>query len=129
MATHSSTLAWRIPMDSGAWQATVHGVTKESDMTEDRPTLPYVFLNLRETPAAIFLLTLGGPGTPTGLVSPPWSETLRGASLFTPARRDDSTLLSWSQLSVPEPLSSTLKICPQSDLFHYLHASDLPSVG
>ena len=28
MATHSSTLAWRIPMDRGAWRATVHGVTK-----------------------------------------------------------------------------------------------------
>ena len=28
MATHSSILAWRIPMDTGAWQATVHGVTK-----------------------------------------------------------------------------------------------------
>ena len=33
MATYSSILAWRIPMDRGAWQATVHGVT-ESDMTE-----------------------------------------------------------------------------------------------
>ena len=28
MATHSSILAWRIPMDRGAWQPTVHGVTK-----------------------------------------------------------------------------------------------------
>ena len=28
MATHSSILAWRIPMDQGAWQATVHGVSK-----------------------------------------------------------------------------------------------------
>ena len=28
MATHSSTLAWRIPMDRGAWWATVHGVSK-----------------------------------------------------------------------------------------------------
>ena len=28
MATHSSILAWRIPMDRGAWQATVHGLTK-----------------------------------------------------------------------------------------------------
>ena len=32
MATHSSILAWRIPMDRGAWQAIAHGVT-ESDMT------------------------------------------------------------------------------------------------
>ena len=28
MATHSSILAWSIPMDRGAWQATVYGVTK-----------------------------------------------------------------------------------------------------
>ena len=28
MATHSSIVAWRIPMDRGAWQATVHGVAK-----------------------------------------------------------------------------------------------------
>ena len=28
MATHSNILAWRIPMDRGAWQATVNGVTK-----------------------------------------------------------------------------------------------------
>ena len=28
MATHSSFLAWRIPLDRGAWWATGHGVTK-----------------------------------------------------------------------------------------------------
>ena len=28
MATHSSILAWRIPMDRGAWWAIVHGVAK-----------------------------------------------------------------------------------------------------
>ena len=28
MATHSSILAWRIPMDRGAWRATIHRVTK-----------------------------------------------------------------------------------------------------
>ena len=28
MATHSNILAWRIPMDRGAWRATVHGVAK-----------------------------------------------------------------------------------------------------
>ena len=33
-ATHSCILAWRIPMDRGAWQATVHSVTKRSGVTE-----------------------------------------------------------------------------------------------
>ena len=28
MATHSSVLAWRIPMDQRAWWAAVHGVKK-----------------------------------------------------------------------------------------------------
>ena len=28
MATHSNILAWRIPMDRGAWWVTVHGVAK-----------------------------------------------------------------------------------------------------
>ena len=28
MATHPSILAWRIPMDRGAWRVTVHGVAK-----------------------------------------------------------------------------------------------------
>ena len=28
MATHSSILAWRIPVDTGAWWATVHRATK-----------------------------------------------------------------------------------------------------
>ena len=28
MATHSCPLAWKTPMDRGAWQATVHGITK-----------------------------------------------------------------------------------------------------
>ena len=33
MATHSSILAWRIPMGRGTWWATVHGVA-QSDRTE-----------------------------------------------------------------------------------------------
>ena len=28
MATHSSILTWRIPMDRGTWQAAVHGLAK-----------------------------------------------------------------------------------------------------
>ena len=32
MATHSSILAWRIPIDRGTWQAAVHGVEKSQHM-------------------------------------------------------------------------------------------------
>ena len=41
MTTHSSNLAWGIPMDRGAWQATVHEVT-ESDTTERLSTAQHL---------------------------------------------------------------------------------------
>ena len=35
VATHSSVLAWRIPMDRGAWQTTVHGFAKSQTRLSD----------------------------------------------------------------------------------------------
>ena len=35
IAIHSSILAWRIPMDRGAWWATVHGVAKSQTRLGD----------------------------------------------------------------------------------------------
>ena len=35
MAAHSSVLAWRIPMDRGAWRAIVHGVAKSRTQLSD----------------------------------------------------------------------------------------------
>ena len=32
MATHSSILAWKNPMEREAWRSIVHGVAKELDM-------------------------------------------------------------------------------------------------
>ena len=44
MTTHSSILAWRIPIDRGAWRAAVHGVA-ERDMTKQLSThIPYILL-------------------------------------------------------------------------------------
>ena len=55
-ATHSSILAWRISMDRGAWQATVHGVTKSQtwlsaweyacERTHTRGNLAYLTVEL-----------------------------------------------------------------------------------
>ena len=41
-ATHSSILAWRIPMDQGAWWATVHGVAK-SDTTKHTTSMQFLW--------------------------------------------------------------------------------------
>ena len=35
MASHSSILAWRIPMDRGAWRAAIHGVAKSQTQLSD----------------------------------------------------------------------------------------------
>ena len=35
MATHFSILAWRIPMDRGAWRATVPGVAESQTRLSD----------------------------------------------------------------------------------------------
>ena len=42
MATYSSILAWRIPTDKGAWQATVHGVSRVGhDLVTKPPPLKW----------------------------------------------------------------------------------------
>ena len=38
LATHSSILAWRIPVGRGAWRAIVHGVTKSQTDWATRPS-------------------------------------------------------------------------------------------
>ena len=35
-ATYSNVVAWRIPMDRGAWQAVVHGVAKRQTLLSDK---------------------------------------------------------------------------------------------
>ena len=48
MATHSSILAWGIPMERGAWQATVPWGFKESDKTERLST--YIHIGIWASP-------------------------------------------------------------------------------
>ena len=59
VAAHSSILAWRIPMDGGAWWATGYGVA-ESDMTKRlntaHDTIPVFLIVLSLLFVVLFLL-------------------------------------------------------------------------
>ena len=43
MATHSSITAWRIPMDRGAWRATIHGFAKNLIQLKQLSTHAYSY--------------------------------------------------------------------------------------
>ena len=68
MATHSSILAWRIPMDRGAWHVIVHGVakswhnwaTKHSTHRVHTPqTLAYLLPSRQQMTWSLWLLRKG----------------------------------------------------------------------
>ena len=44
MATHSSILAWSIPMDRGAWWATVHGIAKSQTWWATKHSTAYIYI-------------------------------------------------------------------------------------
>ena len=52
MATHSSVLAWRIPMEREAWWATVHGVTKSQTQLSD---VTFMHWRRKWQPTPVFL--------------------------------------------------------------------------
>ena len=62
MATHSSVLAWSIPMDTGAWRATVHRVAKSQTRLSTAQTqqhkLARVYLLLKLLHPHVFLLSV-----------------------------------------------------------------------
>ena len=71
MATHSSILAQRIPMDRGVWWATVHGVTKSRTRLSDFSFTFYFQALEKEMATHSSVLAWRIPGTrePQGLPS------------------------------------------------------------
>ena len=71
MATHSSILAWRIPMVKAAWRATVHGVAKSQTRLSDF-TFTFHFPALEKemaTHSSVLAWRIPGTGEPGGLQS------------------------------------------------------------
>ena len=58
MATHSSILAWRIPMNRGAWWATLHGVAKSQIKHSTAFKYSRLFLQCKEKIYLFFSLIL-----------------------------------------------------------------------
>ena len=72
MATHSSTLAWKIAsMDGGAWGATVHGVVKsQTRLTDFTFTFPFHALGKEmATHSSVLAWRIPGTAEPGGLQS------------------------------------------------------------
>ena len=69
IAPHSSTLAWKSPMDGGAWWAAVHGVAKSRTRLSDFTFSFHLHALEKEmaTHSSVFAWTI--PGTPGGLPS------------------------------------------------------------
>ena len=71
MAPHSSTLAWKDPMDRGAWWAAVHGIAKSRTQLSDF-TFNFHFHELEEelaTHSSVLAWRILGTGEPGGLLS------------------------------------------------------------
>ena len=74
MATHSSTLAWKNPMDGGAWQAAVHEVAKSRMLLSDFP-FTFLFHSLEKemaTHSSVLAWRIPGTVEPGGLPSLGW---------------------------------------------------------
>ena len=71
MATHSNTLAWKNPMDGGAWSAAVHGVAKSRTRLSDFTfTFPFHAMEKEmATHSSVLAWRIPGTGEPGGLPS------------------------------------------------------------
>ena len=71
MAPYSSTLAWKNPMDGGAWWAAVHGITKSQTRLSDF-SFTFHFHALEKemaTHSSVLAWRIPGTGEPGGLSS------------------------------------------------------------
>ena len=71
MAPHSRTLAWKNPMDGGAWQAAIHGVDKTRIRLRNFTSTFHFHALEKEmaTHSSVLAWRIPGTGEPGGLPS------------------------------------------------------------
>ena len=84
MATHFSILAWRIPMDRGARQAAVHGVTKS--WTQLKQLSTYAYMRPAGSHSGV-----KGPPSPRLLIQA-WLLCMQAPRFLSSLQRNDTTL-------------------------------------
>ena len=75
METHFSILTWRIPMDRGAWQATVHGVARVGHDLATKPPPPSVSSVAQLCPTLCNPINRNTPGLPVYHQLPEFTQT------------------------------------------------------
>ena len=109
MAIHSSTLAWKNPMDGGAWEAAVHGVTKSQTRLSDF-TFTFHFHALEKemaTHSTVLAWRIPGTGEPDRL--PSTGSQSQNTTEAQQQQQPHSTLFHSQEANFPE--SST---CPKN---------------
>ena len=120
MAPHSSTLAWKIPWTEGAWQATVHGVTKSKTRLSDFTfTFTFHFPALeKEMAAHSSVLAWRIPGTESLVGCRLWGRTESDTTEAAEQQQPWHNIVNYasakngfykrSQLRLPQQTASTL---------------------
>ena len=80
MLTHSSILAWRIHMDRGVWQTTVHGVAKSQPWLSDFTFTFHFYALEKEMATHSSVLAWRIPGMRSHWVGRDWSDLAAASS-------------------------------------------------
>ena len=125
MAAHSSILPWRIPIDRGAWQATVHGVTKGQTRLKRLSTCtPQILKAHTHSLFITFFSLILCPENSTNLISPKFWLSLFSSSSPQCSNLYQKLATAWLQAGLIEDLPcffpgtqrslSFVCLCPRS---------------
>ena len=124
MATHSSILAWRIPMDRRAWRATVHRVTKSqtwlSDWAQHVETVVW-FCTLLDLYCSVQLLSrvwfFATPWTCQASLSFTISQSLL-KHMFIKLVMPSNHLILYQPLLLPPPIFPNIRVFSNESILH-----------